>query len=538
MKRIESAGQRLLLAFPGTEQPSAEFCAALERLQPAGVTLFRHLNVSDPAQVRRLTADLQRRAAAAGLPRLLIAIDQEGGQLMAVSAGTPLPGNMALGATGSTKLARRAGEVLGRELAAMGINVDYAPCADVNINPDNPVVGVRSFGEEPELVGRLSAALVEGLQSQGVAATVKHFPGHGDTSSDSHHGLPSVPHNRARLEQVELPPFRAALRAGVKLVMSAHLALPAIDGAPAPPATLSPAILNGLLRQEMGFSGVIVSDAMDMGAITQGEQLGANAVRAAAAGIDLLLLTADPGDQQRVFNALITALASGALEPHNHQAALSRIAALRTWLTDQPPAPELDIIGCGGHQAVALEIARRATTLVRDQANLLPLRLRMDQRLGVFTPRPVNLTPADTSAHVPLSLAAALRRYHANVEEIQYDPDLPEADIPTLVEAVGRCDAILVGSLNACTFSGQAELIRQILGLGIPTIIAALRLPYDLGVFPAAPTYLCTYSILEPALQALAEAVFGKLTCTGRLPVSIPGLYRVGHYQAPAATAP
>ena len=195
-------GQKLLFAFHGKEELSPEIIQAFKSYHPSGISYFRSLNLESAAQVKVLGQALQDLARELGLPPLLIATDQEGGQLMAFGDGTPLPGNMALGATRSPELARKAGEVLGRELAALGINVNYAPCADVNINPRNPVVGVRSFGEDPHLVGELAAAMIEGIQSQGVAATVKHFPGHGDTASDSHHGLGTVPHSRQRLDWV------------------------------------------------------------------------------------------------------------------------------------------------------------------------------------------------------------------------------------------------------------------------------------------------------------------------------------------------
>ncbi|HMB21203.1 MAG TPA: glycoside hydrolase family 3 protein, partial [Anaerolineales bacterium] len=269
----QTIGQKLLLAFQGKDKPSDKIVRALREYRPAGITLFRSFNIDTPSQLRSLTDQLQRLARDLQLPPLLIAVDQEGGQLMAVGDGTPLPGNMALGATGSPELARKAGEVLGREMAAVGINVNYAPCVDVNLNPRNPVVGTRSFGEDPQTVAALGAAMVAGIQSQGIAAAVKHFPGHGDTSSDSHHGRPSVPHSVERLRSVELPPFQAAIHAGTKLVMTAHLAIPAIDGPDAPPATLSKNILSNLLRRELGFDGVIVTDAMDMHAIRQGELL-------------------------------------------------------------------------------------------------------------------------------------------------------------------------------------------------------------------------------------------------------------------------
>jgi beta-N-acetylhexosaminidase len=231
--------------------------------------------------VRELTQALQQAARNEGLPPLLIAADQEGGQLMAVGEGTtPLPGNLALGATGSPQLAHQAGEVLGRELSAMGINLNYAPCCDVNVDPQNPVVGTRSFGENPEEVAHLSAAMVKGIQSSR-RRHAKHFPGHGDTVSDSHHGIPVVPHALERLNALNF--LLSSFQAGARAVMTAHLALPAIDGRADLPATLSPAILKGLLRQELGFTGVIITDSMDMQAIRQGEALGREAVAAVSA---------------------------------------------------------------------------------------------------------------------------------------------------------------------------------------------------------------------------------------------------------------
>ena len=243
----EMIGQRILLAFNGKDHVPQEFREALKRYKPAGITLFRSLNIDAPQQVKKLTSELQAAAQEARLPPLFIAVDQEGGPLMTIGEGTtPLPGNMALGATADAKLAQRAGEVLGSELAAMGINVNYAPCCDVNINPNNPVVGIRSFGEDPKAAAKLGAAMVAGIQSMGVAATIKHFPGHGDTASDSHDSLPSVPHSLERLRRVEFPPFAKAIKAGAKLVKTSHAALPAIDGPEAPPATLSPSILKGV----------------------------------------------------------------------------------------------------------------------------------------------------------------------------------------------------------------------------------------------------------------------------------------------------
>lgn len=514
-------GQKLLLAFDGKQSLSEDLCAALRVYRPAGVTLFRYLNLERPEQARNLTTQLQKKAVALGLPPLLIAADQEGGQLMAISEGvTHLPGNMALGATRSEELAFCAGQVLGRELAAMGININYAPSVDVNINPHNPVIGIRSFGEDPALVARLSAAMVKGIQSQGVAATAKHFPGHGDTMNDSHHDLPFVPHSLERLRAVELPPFRAAIVAGVQLIMSAHLAFPALDGENAPPATLSPNILQTLLRRELGFDGVIISDAMDMRAIRQ-ERLGEEAVRGAQAGIDLLLLGDNPLGQKEVQTALVRAVQDERLSNVELRASVARVLALKTWLFGQHKQPPLEIVGCAEHHRIAQEIADRSITLVHDQAGLLPLNPRPDERIGIFLPSPLNLTPADTSASVTLSLARFLRQWHANTDELLFSFAPTENEIAALRQQARQYDYLIIGTLNAFQEPLQQLLVRSLLTLGIPSILVALRLPYDAGLFPTATTVLCTYSILEPSLHALAKTLFGKIQPVGQLPVSI-----------------
>jgi beta-N-acetylhexosaminidase len=532
----QMVGQRILLAFRGKEHVPQDFRDAIKRYGPAGITFFRSLNIDTPQQVQNLTSELQAAAHEAGLPDLLIAVDQEGGQLMTIGKGTtPLPGNMALGATRDRNLARRAGEVLGRELAAMGINVNYAPSCDVNINPANPGVGIRSFGEDPKEVAELATAMMDGIQSAGVVATIKHFPGHGDTSSDSHYGLPSVPHAVDRLRRVEFPPFAAAIQAGAKMVMTAHLALPAIDGPDAPPATLSSSVLKGLLRGELGFKGVIVTDAMDMHAIGQGQALGKNATRAACAGADLLLLTSDPDDQSLVYRCLLEAARNGELSLEDMQMSIERILSLKQWLTDQSQNLELDTVGCDEHLQVADEIARRSITLIRDQTGLLPLRLSPEKKIAVVFPTPMDLTPADTSSYVLPVLGKALRLQHTHVDEFLISQTPSSMDICNLVGQLWKYDLIVIGTINAYNQTQQAILVREAIKTAIPTIVVALRLPYDLTAFPEAQTYICTYSILEPSMIALAKALFGKSGFSGCLPVSIPGLYPKGFSQQASA---
>jgi len=516
-------GQKLLLAFHGKEKLPSDFIESFRAYRPGGITLFRSMNMGTLAQIKALTESLQQLAHDLQMPPLIIATDQEGGQLMAVGDGTPLPGNMALGATRSKELARKAGEVLGREMAALGINVNYAPCADVNINPQNPVVGVRSFGEDPMLVGELTAALIEGIQSQGVAATVKHFPGHGDTASDSHHGLGTVRHSLERLHAVELPPFIAALKADAKLVMTAHLGILSIDGPDAPPATLSPNIVNGLLRRDLGFDGVVVTDALDMRAIRQGELLREDCLRAVKAGVDLLLVTSDPLDQTRAFEALLHGAQTDRLSLDELQTSVARITRLKKWLSENSSSPDLSVIRSAEHMQVAQEIAESSITLVRDQNKTLPIKLEADKRIAVIVPTPQDLTPADTSSYIKPQLADAMRAYHPQVDEfvISFSPN--EQESVSVLERVREYDMIVVGTINAYAEENQANFVRKLLQLGKPVIIVAMRLPYDLTAFPQASTFVCTYSILEPSMQAVAKALFGFGEMKGRLPVSIQG---------------
>ncbi len=520
----QAVGQRLMLSFMGPT-PSAEILATVHRQHIGGVTLFRAHNVESAGQVRELSAALQRAALAAGQPPLLIGVDQEGGTLMALPDATPFPGNLALGAAASPDLAHRAGHAMGRELAALGLNVNYAPVCDVILNAENPVVGTRSFGGDAAQVATLSAAMVVGLQAAGVAATAKHFPGHGDTAMDSHHGTPIVPHDVERLRRVELLPFVAAVQAGVKLVMTAHVALPALTGHTDLPATLSPAVLRGLLRGELGFAGVIISDALDMQAIRQGPGFALDALAALVAGADLLTLNAHLPEHRDVYQRLLQAAERGLLPAEDIHASAARVLALKAWCAQVSPPP-LEVVGCPEHQAIAREIAARALTLVRNDNHLLPLRLSVDSRLAVVLPEPADLTPADTSSYVRPALAPALRALGATVDEYLTPLNPPESESLALAETLRSRGyvAIIACTLNASDHPGQAALVNALLQAGVPTVAAAVRMPFDLSAYPAAPAYVCAYSILPPAMEALAQAILGRIPFAGRLPVALPQL--------------
>jgi len=518
----QAVGQQFLLTFEGREAPPEQFLGVLRRQHVGGVVLFRHKNVGNLAELRGLTHALQHAATESGQPPLLIAADQEGGQLIAVDQTTPFPGNMALGAAGSDRLAYKVGRALGKELSAVGINVDFAPVCDVNSNPLNPVIGTRSFGEDPKLVARMSAALIRGLQSAGVAATAKHFPGHGDTSSDSHRGAPVVRHSAKRVRSIELLPFRAAVKTRVRLVMTAHIVVPALNGGSNElPATLSPRILRDLLRHKMRFNGVIVSDALDMHAMEQGPGYVAEAMAAVAAGIDLLLFNHDLSRVEPAWSNLAQAARRGLLSAAEVHASARRIMALKNWIKRQPQEP-LSVISCDEHLRLAQEVARKSVTLVRDTAGELPLRIAPEEKIAVAIPRPEDLTPADTSSYVKPALADALRRYHPRVDDFSFAMSPSSSEIGALSDRLAKYDVVVLGTINATAHPAQARLVQKLVKQGTRLITVALRMPYDLAVYPEAPTYVCAYSILPPAMEALAEALFGRIAFTGVLPVTIP----------------
>jgi beta-N-acetylhexosaminidase len=518
----QAVGQQFLVSFEGKQAPPKQFLEVLRRQHVGGVVLFRHKNMGNLAELRGLTSALQRAAAESGQPPLLIAADQEGGQLIAVDHTTPFPGNIALGAAGSDKLAYKVGRAIGKELSAVGLNVDFAPVCDVNSNPLNPVIGTRSFGEDPKLVASMSAAFIRGLQSSGIAATAKHFPGHGDTSSDSHRGAPMVKHSANRIRSVELVPFRAAVKSGARLVMTAHIVVPALNGGSNElPVTLSPEILRDLLRKKMRFKGVILSDAFDMHAMEQGSGYVAETMAAVAAGIDLLLFNHDLARVEPACTNVIQAAHRGLLSADEIYASARRIMALKNWLKRQRQEP-LAVIGCKEHLQLAQEVARKSVTLVRDTARQFPLRIGSDQKIAVAIPRPEDLTPADTSSYVKPQLADALRQYHPQVDEFSFALNLSSSDIAALCERLAKYDAVILGTINATAHPAQAEMVKKLMKQRTRLITVALRMPYDLAAYPEAPAYVCTYSILPPAMEALAEALFGRIAFAGTLPVTIP----------------
>lgn len=513
-------GDRLLLSFEGRAlTPGA---AELIAGRAAGVTLYRSLNVENAPGLRGLTDALQAAAARLGRPTRIVGTDHETGQLHALGDdATPFPGAMALGAVDDAALTERVGAAIGTELRAVGVNVAFAPVCDLATNPRNPVVGIRAFGSEPALVGRHAAAMVRGLQSTGVAATLKHFPGHGDPGSDSHHGLPVIDRSADELRERELVPFEAGIDAGARLAMAGHLAVPALTGRRDVPATLAPQLLRTLLRGDLGFGGVTVSDALDMGAIAGGNGTGVDVSTALDAGTDLLLCGPDPDARARIEVALDAAAAGGRFDARWTAEAVARIGDLRTWI-DGFEAPPIAVVGCAAHRELAAEVARRSITLVRDRDGLLPLRPRAGGRILVVEPRPRDLTPADTTSLLSAGgLAAALADRLAGVEGVVVETPVPANEIVRLRDRARAVDLVVVGTVDALSEPSAAELVRALVDAGRPVVAVALRAPWDADAYPEAGTVVATYGIQPPSHRALAAAIVGETRVAGRLPLRL-----------------
>jgi len=512
--------ERLLVSFegPALEPAAAEAIAA----RAAGVTLYRHLNVRTAAEVRELTDALQAAAIPAGRPTMLVGADHETGQLHALGDdATPFPGAMALGAVDDGALTERVGAAIGTELRAVGVNVAYAPVCDLATNPRNPVVGIRAFGADPAAVGRQAAAMVRGLQSAGVAATAKHFPGHGDPGGDSHHGLPVIERTADELRERELEPFAAAIDAGTRLTMAGHLAVPAVTGRRDVAATLSPQLLRTLLRGDLGFGGVTVSDALDMGGIAGGNGTGVDVATVLDAGTDLLLCGPDQTARARVEAALDAAIAGGRGRSRDAEAAIARINDLRSWLAGFE-TPPVSVVGSAPHRALADEVARRSITLIRDRAGLVPLRLAADAAILVVEPRPRNLTPADTTSWLPSGgLADALRPRWPGLEGRLVDGVVPAEEIAALRASARDADLVILGSVNAVGEPSAVELAAALVQAGRPVVAVALRAPWDADAYPEVGTVVATYGIQGPSLAALADALAGDVPITGRAPVPV-----------------
>jgi beta-N-acetylhexosaminidase len=378
-------------------------------------------------------------------------------------------------------------------------------------------------------VGEHVTAFVRGLQSAGVAAGLKHFPGLGAVVDDTHHRLAVLDASPADLDARELVPFRAGIEAGARVMMSAHLAVPQITGDPGLPSTLSEAVMTDLLRRRLGFDGVSITDALNMEAIPQGAGQVDAVLAALAAGVDLLLTAPDAAARDRIERGIAAAAAAGVLDGERVRRSADRVRELAGWLAgfDQP---DLSVVGCAEHRAIAAELAARSITLVRDGDVRIPLRPAAGARIAAIMPAPTDQTPADTSSTVPPGLARALRGHHGAVDEFIVGHAPTDNEITAVQAAVADHDIVIVGTTAALIEPRQASLVEATLAAARGAVVTiALRTPFDLAAYPASRTHLSTYGILEPSLDALADVIFGLAPAVGRLPAAVPGLHPTGH---------
>ena len=513
----EKVGQVITAYFTGPGFGSA-LAGQLRDLPLGGVILFSGAgNIESPSQVAGLVEQIQRAALDRGMPPLFIAIDQEGGAVARLTEGVTLfPGNMALGAAGSADLAGLSAAVTARELRILGINFNFAPVVDVNSNPANPVIGVRSFSSNPQDVARLGRAMVAPYRREGVIAAAKHFPGHGDTAIDSHYGLPLVPHDLSRLEELELIPFQAMVDAGVPAVMLAHILAPGLTGTDGLPASLSPQAVR-YLREQMGFEGLVVTDSLSMGAISNNWGLEEASVKAFQAGADLILFGpwagVEPGDCYRIFNALLEAVQAGAITPERLDQSVRRI--LRTkmdygLMEDPLPHREnLSQLALPESLELARRIARESITLVRDSASVIPLSSRA--KIPLIWPAELEGSLAPLLEDCPF-----LQPHLLSLQA-------PDTDISEVLDSLRGSPLVLAGTYNLGSYPAWAGLLND-LAAETELVLLALASPYDIMAVPSAGAYLCSYSSSSASMQALAGVLNGTLLPGGRLPVELPGL--------------
>ena len=495
------------------------------------------VTLGQPLAAASLINRLQR---AARVP-LLVSSDFEAGVGFRIAGATVFPRAMAFGAAGDEQLAYDAARITALESRAIGVHVNFAPVVDVNNNARNPVINTRSFGEEPAAVGRLAAAYVRGLRAGGVLATVKHFPGHGDTDVDSHVGLPIIPYTRERLRAVEWPPFRDGIAAGADGVMMAHIVLPALEAEEGLPSTLSRAVIGGVLRGEFGFDGLIFTDSMQMGAVADRWLSGQAAVLALAAGNDVVL---HPADAVAAFDGVRDAVARGELSAERIRESASRLLRAkarlglhRSSLVDLEELPAR--VGGRAHAAVADRVSERAMTLLSDARGDVPLRLPRDSQILYLSvlDRPSGWRIASPSR----TFIAELRDRWPNVTAVEVSNQTSRQAIDLVRSTADRYDAVIASVFVRTTSSdGGMDLAEPIVSLldrlarvtevrRQPYVAVLFGSPYTALALGSVPAVLLTYDFYDRAERNAVRALAGETPIRGRLPVGLPDMFPAGH---------
>jgi beta-N-acetylhexosaminidase len=528
----EKVGQLIAVRFTGNfRNGDSEYLRSLESLvvrqKIGGLILFG----GEVYETAELVNSFQKLAR---VP-LLLASDFERGVGNQITGATLFPPLMSLGAAGSEELAFEMGRITALEGRALGIPMTYAPVLDVNVNPDNPIINTRSAGEDPALVSRIGLAFLRGCQENGMIATAKHFPGHGDTAQDSHLLLPTITGDRARLEAVELAPFKAAVDAGVKAIMTSHLFVPALDPTPGVPATLSPAILTGLLREKFGFKGLIVTDALEMAGITNTFTTEEAALKAILAGVDLLLLPPEP---EKVAAYLALAARDGRIPAGRLDASVRRILEAKAALgLDRNRFVRVgDLrtkVGPRAFQEQAARTFEAAVTLVKNEGEVIPL-AGPPRKIAV-----VSLSSDPGDYYAGRAFVAEMKKRDPALLGFFADGDTGQEDLDAAAAQCAGADTVVFALFSRLTSSKgsvdlepkHAALVNKLAASagGPAVVVVSFGSPYFLRHFPGVRAYLCMYRNTPETQAIAARALFGEMDITGKLPVSLPGLYPFGH---------
>lgn len=542
----QKVGQMIMPFVLGDYQPEGSeshdrILAMIENQEVGGLVV----SVGVPADVALKLNDFQRHSR---LP-LLVGADMETGVGFRLRGAVHLPGNvplggatefpppMAVGATGDATLAYEMGRITALESRAVGVHVPFAPVLDVNSNPDNPIINTRSFGESPQEVARLGSAFIRGLQDHGAIATAKHFPGHGDTETDSHLALPVIRSDRARLDSVELVPFRSAVAEGVGAIMTAHIAVPALNGGTELPSTLAPEVLTDLLRNDMGFDGLLFTDAMDMAAIDRDFPRGEASVRAVLAGADVVLM---PPSVPEALDAIVAAVESGRIAEARIDRSVTKLLEakerlgldrIRTVAMERIP----QIVGIPAHEAVADEVARRAVTLLRNDRDLLPL-------LGTRSARVTSISLRRTAdLQAGRTFDAEMRNRYPRLVTATVTRDTRDDVYEELLLEAARSELVVVSlyvnwssaSADEPLPEGMTALLGGLAEARVPHVVISFGNPYLLREMPGVQAYMLAWSGSTVAQRAAARALFGG-ELAGRTPIEMRPFFSIGDGLSPA----
>ena len=533
----EKVGQLMMPFVLGNFAPEGSethdrIVSVIEQESVGGVIM----SVGSPSEVAVKLNDLQQHSK---YP-LLVAADLETGAgfrfrgavhiptNIALGGATTFPSLMALGATGDPRHAYQLGRITALEARAMGVHVPFAPVLDVNNNPDNPIINIRSFGEDPDAVADLGVAFVRGLQDYGAVATGKHFPGHGDTGTDSHLALPVIQVGRERLDAIELVPFRAAIAAGIQGIMTAHIAVPEISGETIP-ATVSERVLTGLLRGDLGFDGIVFTDAMDMVSVNRLFPRGEAAVRAVLAGADVIVM---PRDVKQAIDAIVSAIDDGRLTEGRIDESVGRLLRLKEdlGLPEERSVPlEMipQVVGVPEHMEMAREVAEGSITLIQNRSDLLPL-------LGTRRARVMSVSfrnPGDVLSGRYFD--SRLRETYPRLVTRSVDASTNSEGYQDLLRRAGRSDLVVVSVYS--NYAGRVELpdatvefVNELARRRVTHVVISFGNPYLISLFSDVRVYLLAWSSAQVSQQAAADALFANIAITGRSPIGMDPFFAVG----------